>query len=275
MYRVLIVDDEPEIRLGLRLKIDAEQLSLELAGEAGNGIEALKLLEEKSFDIVLTDMSMPAMDGVRFMEACRSRYPEARLIVITGYEDFQYARAALRHQAIDYLLKPVARDELAAALRRAASELDARKAMLDTRTLTQQELVQLYAGQAARQRNNEPEDGELSLIEAVRRYIDDNYMSDLNLTEIAERFNYNPSYFSEMFKNKVGRTFIQYLTDARMAQAVRLLEGTQLNLWDIAELTGFSNASYFSSKFKKRFGMTPSDYRQKASGKFDNEVPKK
>lgn len=527
MYRVLIVDDEPEIRQGLRLKIEAEQLGLELSGEAANGIEALERLEEEAFDIVLTDMNMPAMDGVIFMEACRGRYPDLRLIVVTGYDDFQYARAALRHQAIDYLLKPVARDELAAVLRKAIAELDAERSASASRARAQWELSQYYkemkehfivrlvkgemdgeralydragkfgldswgkreirfltvgfrkraaagsgdprrtpdqfrlplelicreqadasggscetfrdanypglihfltpesagwlrdfaeelrrqaqkligfelaigygqsvvgfgqwkegylsallawnlaesgaaagdrvtigppalseeeiklverclsrgepeafeqavrqllqqafgtskarfvkaifqlyllleplayearipmdgsehlwlqpelaltldsvdkaagflagiAGKIARRRRSELEEGEPSLIEAARRYIDDNYMSDLNLTEIAERFNYNPSYFSEMFKNKVGKTFIQYLTETRMAQAVRLLEGTQLGLWDIAELTGFSNASYFSSKFKKLFGMTPSDYRQKVSAK--------
>ncbi|MDG0814388.1 helix-turn-helix transcriptional regulator [Cohnella rhizosphaerae] len=133
------------------------------------------------------------------------------------------------------------------------------------------------AEKVARQHRHEAEENDHALIDAVLRFIDENYMTDLNLTDLAERFNYNPSYFSEMFKSKVGKTFIQYVTDARMAHAIRLLEGTQLSLWDIAELTGFSNASYFSSKFKRTYGVTPSDYRQRASatGKIDSELPKK
>lgn len=118
------------------------------------------------------------------------------------------------------------------------------------------------AEKVARQHRHEAEESDHALIDAVLRLIDENYMTDLNLTDLAERFNYNPSYFSEMFKSKVGKTFIQYVTDARMAQAIRLLEGTELSLWDIAELTGFSNASYFSSKFKRMHGVTPSDYRK-------------
>ena len=122
---------------------------------------------------------------------------------------------------------------------------------------------------------SESGEADSSLIKAAQKFIDENYMYDLNLTMIAEKFNYNPSYFSEMFKSKVGKSFIQYVNEVRMEHAVRLLEETTLSLWDIAELTGFSNASYFSSKFKRMYGMTPSDYRQRASVKFESENPKK
>ncbi|MDG0790814.1 response regulator [Cohnella ginsengisoli] len=144
MYRVLIVDDEPEIRQGLRLKIDADKLGLELAGEASNGVEALGRLEEEAYDIVITDMNMPVMDGVSFLEACRERHPDVRLVVITGYEDFQYARAALRHQASDYLLKPVAADELADVLAKVTAELDGERQETAREERTRWELSQYY-----------------------------------------------------------------------------------------------------------------------------------
>jgi len=116
---------------------------------------------------------------------------------------------------------------------------------------------------------------EQSVIHAAERFIRENYMDDIHLTLLAERFNYNPSYFSEWFKAKTGKTFIQYVTEVRMEHAVRLLAETKLPLWDIAELTGFSNPSYFSSKFKKIYGMSPSEYRQASSEKFDTPDPKK
>ena len=112
MYRVLIIDDEPEIRQGLRLKAAWDELGLMVSGEAGNGSEAMEWLELHQAHIVITDMNMPIMNGVSFLEACSSRYPDVRLIVITGYEDFSYARAAVRNQARDYLLKPVSSSEL-------------------------------------------------------------------------------------------------------------------------------------------------------------------
>ncbi|MDP4098863.1 response regulator [Paenibacillus sp. P96] len=298
MYRVLIVDDEPEIRQGLRLKVNWENLGLTLVGEAGNGVEAMEKLAEEAFDIVITDMNMPLMNGVSLLEACHEQYPELRLLVISGYEDIRYAKAAVRNQARDYLLKPVARDELTEALTRLCKELDAERAEQAEAAVIQWRLSQYYkkmkehfivhfvkekpsqergvADRGMSEATRGAAEGQAGLaFEAARHYIDDNYMFDLNLTKIAERFNYNPSYFSEMFKAKVGKTFINYLTDVRMAHATRLLEETKLSLWDIAQLTGFSNASYFSSKFKRIYGMSPSEYRQQQPEKFNNEEPKK
>lgn len=127
-----------------------------------------------------------------------------------------------------------------------------------------------------RQRSKEgPDRTDSSVILAARRFIQENYMVDLNLTMLAEKYNYNPSYFSELFKAKVGKTFIQYVTEVRMSEAVSLLEHTSLSLWDIAELTGFSNASYFSSKFKRMYGIAPSEFRQQPPEKFISEKPKK
>ncbi|MEI2397253.1 response regulator transcription factor [Paenibacillus phytohabitans] len=535
MYRVLIVDDEPEIRQGLRLKADWAGLNLSVIGEAGNGMEAMERLACEAVDIVITDMNMPVMNGVSFLEDCRRLYPELKLIVITGYEDFHYARAAVRNQARDYLLKPVAADELMAVLQKVKEELDRerndrdqqaviqwrlsryymemkehflvqlvkedvkqvdalkeRAALFElgewdltgihvataglrertgeapqlpertpgklrlpfellgrefagrygsgclvfrdpnypglihyilqesltdmpqfradlaacisahlgfepvigyggvkhgfhqwkegymesllawnlsenaayppaegksepgavlteelTRTLrrlliqgewscfgqtVRQELQQAFsqsrsrfvklifqlyllvdgadgapahgnghaqqlwlhpemvhkldsvdkaehfllelAGRAHRQLQ-EAGDPDDSVIRTATQYIDSNYMYDLNLTQLAKRFNYNSSYFSELFKAKVGRSFMAYLTDIRMAQATHLLVSTTLGLWDIAELTGFSNASYFSSKFKKMYGIAPSDFRLNPPEKFNSEQPKK
>lgn len=532
MYNVMIVDDEQEIRQGIRLKVDWEALGLRIAGEAANGKEAMELLENEPCDIVITDMNMPVMDGLSFMEACRKLDPGICLIVVTGYEDFQYAHAAVRHRARHYLLKPVARDELTEALKSAKAELD--KELEDARRakdmewqltryykeLKDQFLLQLAKGgaeepggrlerakrfgltawnecpvrfvtagllemgsgakdrpaeqfrlpfellcreladgrdddlqlfkdghypglmhiavrgsgreagqfvheleqavrlhlgfdpsvgigalvtgfanwkegyssallswhlseanvrQPARQaeessflpeekaqllghalrrgelelfaqtveellRNaqcasrmalvktifqvhfalesfadqsgapfdgkdglwlrpdaalelhtpelaaahfrklassvldrlgKQNEDAEVSVIEASRAYIDENYMYDLNLTALADKFNYNPSYFSELFKAKTGKTFIQYISDVRMGHAAKLLRSTTLGLWDISELTGFSNPSYFSSRFKRQYGMSPSEYRQRQSEKNDSEHPKK
>ncbi|PDO10544.1 MAG: hypothetical protein BLM47_06630 [Candidatus Reconcilbacillus cellulovorans] len=549
MYRVMIVDDEPEIRQGLRLKVDWESLGLTVAAEASDGEEALKILENEDIDIVLTDMLMPVMDGVSFLDACRSRYPHVRILVLTGYEDFRYARAALRNRAKDYILKPVSSDELSAALQAVVRELDEEYLDRDERAriawrlsqyykeMREQMLVRLvrepigddravrdrlttfelsdwdartirfataglrrfradtaektprgvaddpddrspdtlrlpfvmlsrefaetkripafadgqapglftfllpddpeairrlldeYAdcvrrylradvavglgepvagyrawkegytsallawhlaagglggGQSLAEEpgRNDPsaappaavdsesailrllDEGKLDVLEqafreelsaafadsrirfvktvfrlhllvdavartfrvplgpeeslwlrpelaaqmetpdqaverlmqsvqriersvreraedaerlrlrAVEQFIREHYMDDLNLTDLAEKFHYHPTYFSELFKAKIGKTFTQYLTDVRMENAARLLKETSLSLWDVAELSGFSSPSYFSSKFKRMFGVSPSEYRQsvrrqETSEKFD------
>ena len=99
------------------------------------------------------------------------------------------------------------------------------------------------------------------LFDEVLQYIDQNNVYEITLQSLAEKFNYNTSYFSELFKARVGKTFVQYISEVRMKQACHLLETTDLGLSDIAELTGFSNASYFSSRFKKSFNISPSEYR--------------
>ena len=122
----------------------------------------------------------------------------------------------------------------------------------------------------------ETDDPDRTLFQAVQEFIESHYMYDLTLTMLAERFSYHPSYFSELFKSKMGKTFVQYVTEVRMKQATRLLEETSLSLWDIAELTGFANASYFSSKFKRQYGISPSDYRQSRQyEKINSDQPKK
>jgi two-component system response regulator YesN len=562
MYRVMIVDDEPEICMGIRLKVDWHQLGLEAAAEASNGEEALKILEDGEIDIVITDMNMPVADGVAFLAECRRRFPHVRLIVLTGYEDFAYAHAAIRSQAKDYLLKPVSGEELETSLRTVAGELREERRARDERARMEWRLSAYYRqmkedflirlvlepvwdekairerletfeldrwdarrvrfvaaglketgaaagrenagkagpamerktaplkhaapsdrraeqfrlpfelmcreiaetlperppsfpdgrdlglflfmvpddasaidglmrslGSAARRylrmeaafgvgepvtgfaawkegylsallawhglagsepfraephRADEearpapresgdasggagleqtilrfldqghldalertlqteleaarrisrgrfvrslfqlrlladtvartfripagPEDPlwlrpELALrfntaeeaardlmrtfhrihlavrerdgdadrfrIEAVQKFIRENYMYDLNLKSLAQRFHYHPSYFSELFKAKTGKSFIRYLTEVRMEQAVRLLRETSLGLWDIAELCGFSGPGYFSSRFKQMYGISPSEFRQRTSEKFD------
>ncbi|WP_188881146.1 helix-turn-helix transcriptional regulator [Alicyclobacillus cellulosilyticus] len=97
----------------------------------------------------------------------------------------------------------------------------------------------------------------------VRRFLEENYMYDLTLQDVAERYHYNVSYFAEVFRRATGKTFVEYLTEIRMRHAAELLRDESISLASVAELTGFASVSYFSSKFKRCFGVTPSEYRRK------------
>lgn len=109
---MLIVDDEPVICEGLRHTIDWEQLGVRAVGVAYDGMEALRRIEELDVQIVLTDIRMDGMDGLRLAECLKERFPDVRVVMISGYEDFEYARQAIRLGVSDYLLKPVEIDEL-------------------------------------------------------------------------------------------------------------------------------------------------------------------
>ena len=123
MFRVLIVDDEPMARMGLRDCYDWARLECELAGEAEDGVQALAILEQQAADIVLTDVKMPNMDGVTLAQEIAGRYPETKVIIISGYSEVDYLQAALRVSAVDYILKPIHIPELEEAVGRAVQEL--------------------------------------------------------------------------------------------------------------------------------------------------------
>ncbi|QHT59181.1 response regulator [Paenibacillus lycopersici] len=105
-YKLLIVDDEKEIREGLA-SWAWEKVGIEVAGICSHGLEALQFVEERPVDIVITDIRMPFMDGLELMSALNARYPFIRVVILSGYNDFEYAQKALQCGAIDYLLKPL------------------------------------------------------------------------------------------------------------------------------------------------------------------------
>lgn len=112
MYRVLIADDDAIIRRGLRKTIEWESHGMEIVGVACDGQEALAMLKELGPHLLLTDIKMPQMSGIELMKEARRLYPDIQVILLTAYEDFEYAKEAIKHRACDYLLKPLAREEL-------------------------------------------------------------------------------------------------------------------------------------------------------------------
>ena len=117
MIRVLIVDDEPFIRQGLKILINWEQYGYEIVGEAANGIEAIKELETKDVDLLIVDIKMPEMNGIELIEYVRENIlTEVKIIVLSGYYEFEYAKKAIKCNVTDYILKPIQRDELVKVL---------------------------------------------------------------------------------------------------------------------------------------------------------------
>ena len=123
MFKVLIVDDEEWIRLGLREQIGWTDLNMEIIGEAHNGEKALGIILRSQPDIVVTDIRMPVMDGIELMEKTHKLYPEIIFIVLSGYSDFEYARKAINLNALDYILKPIEEKNLEDALKKAADKI--------------------------------------------------------------------------------------------------------------------------------------------------------
>lgn len=128
--RMLIVDDEAVIREGLHHTIDWADYGVEVVGEAEDGREALQRIAEcGGVDLVLSDIRMDGMDGLQLAERLKVLFPEVCMILVSGYEDFDYARQAMRLGVTDYLLKPVDVDELTAVVKGVVSRVDRQEHM--------------------------------------------------------------------------------------------------------------------------------------------------
>ncbi len=124
MYRILLVDDEALIREAVSENVQWEKYGYELAGSCENGKEALEFIEKTPVDVVLTDICMPYMDGMQLSERLGEEHPSIKIIILSGYDDFDYAKKAIRYGVKEYLLKPITAEEMGKALLDLKAELD-------------------------------------------------------------------------------------------------------------------------------------------------------
>ena len=124
LYRIMLVDDEEEVRKAMIRKMEWESLGFTVIGDAENGEEALEKLEQLEPDVVMTDIRMPYMDGLTLIAKIRERYPFVKILIFSGFDDFEYAKQAIKLNVTEYILKPVNGQELAEILKRVRISLD-------------------------------------------------------------------------------------------------------------------------------------------------------
>jgi two-component system response regulator YesN len=245
MYRVMIIDDEMSARRLLQASIDWRSLDMELVGEAASGIEAINIIDELRPDIVFVDISMPFMNGIEFTKVATERYPNLMIIILTGFDDFEYARQCVRLPVVEYMLKPFVRQEVIEVLTKI-------KEKLDTKSTSKNEIER---------------DITKTDIEQIMQYLRDNFTdSSLNLTSVAQHFGFNPSYFSRKFKQETGKSFVEFLIKCRMERAIGLA-GSNKKMFCTANAVGIPDPNYFGRCFKKYTGVSYSEYVSTHSAK--------
>lgn len=123
-YSVLLVDDEEDVIQTIIRRIDWESLGFEVMGYAHNGLEALELAEERQPDVVMTDIKMPYMGGLELSKRLKELYPTLKIIIFSGFDEFEYAKEAIRLEAEEYILKPINAEELSQLFRRIHDSLE-------------------------------------------------------------------------------------------------------------------------------------------------------
>lgn len=368
MFNLLIVDDEWTIREGLEKTIPWKKWQIATVGTAKNGEEAIKYLSENHVDILLTDIRMPGMDGLKLIKKVKKTNSTMKIVILTGYNEFDYAQKAVKLGANDFLLKPTNYNELESTMGTLIKEMveqqkeDYRMMSLLLKNVihypTKENLLKLKSLDLIRPKfgvmiintatdplvaqdlqncvlidhsNNEhiylfhsiqDEDhwNELSIeiynkpiqdeitfslsslgdlnslyslysqakiasvlsfvnnhtkvfryeennydldIQSALSYINKHIYNSISLTDIAAKHHVSNSYFSRLFKQSTGMNFVDYITDKRLKKAKKLLTSTELKTYEVATKVGYSEPRYFSQLFKRRTGLTPSEYRVK------------
>ena len=246
MLKVLVVDDEPVVRRGIVLGVDWASMGCVIVGEAANGEDGILAVERYKPNLIITDVRMPGMSGIEMMNELRHRGCRAHAILLTAYSDFEYARAALQFGADDYLLKPFKNQELVNAInqvRRKEQELS---------TMTHVDSMPLAKGDKSKY-----------VLQAMN-YIAEHYAdSGLSITGIAQHLGVSEGHLSHVFKKETNYTVVGYITQYRIHRAMELLKDCRYKIYEVAEMVGYRDVTYFGSIFKKKTGMSPSDYQDR------------
>lgn len=235
--KVLLADDEPIIREGLREMLGSFELNLKVVGEARNGIEALLMSKTLEPDIILADICMPKLSGLEFIRQLKEKIKQkSHIIIISGFNEFEYARQAISLGVNDYLLKPVREEELKESIRKCSPDIIEVK-------------------------NGEKEINTTSYIDDCLKLLKEEYKNkDMSLKTVAFKLSINPDYLSHKLREETGYSFKEWLTKLRIKTATELLDTRKYTVYEVADMVGYSNPHYFSTVFKQFTGKSPKNY---------------
>lgn len=251
MYKLLVVDDEYEIRNGLCKYFPWDKLGFTVVGQADNGKQALKFCEENYVDIVLCDIRMPVMNGLEFSEELYKRKSKIKIVLLSAYRDFDFAQKAISFGVKNYIVKSTKFNQLIEAFNQIKVELD-------------EELAVKVVG--SEDTPVEKTDSDISsynqrVIQSIKSYIDEHYR-DVELKDLSEYINMNPYYISKFFKQNTNENFSDYLLKVRMGKAIELLKDIRYKVYEISDMLGYSNVKNFTRAFTQYYGKSPSAFRK-------------
>lgn len=249
MYKILVVEDETIIRKGMIYSFEWSKYNCVIIGEAENGKEGLEQIKLLKPDIVIADISMPLMNGIDMIREGNKLCPFAS-IILTGYDEFNYAKQAIKLEVSDYLLKPLSNEDLGEAIMRAKSKVIVKRNYnnleSEVSNLAEKNLMENIAF------------NEVSiLVQNMIKYIDKNYMNKFRIEDVAMELASSPTTMNEKFKKQTGITYHDYLNRYRITKAIILIKEKQTPIYSIAEHVGFADTKYFNKVFKKYIGVSP------------------
>lgn len=270
LHRLLIVDDDKGVREGLTRIVDWEGCGFQVIAALKDGEEAIEFIKSHQVEAVLTDIMMTFVSGLSLAKFIYNEKLPVKVVLISGYQEFELAKEALRYQVYEYLQKPTDVDEVYRVFR-------GLKEQLDQDHMEKRKLAELLGGHPAQQfmtamnleaqeRSADGEkthESERKVIRQVMQYIKLNADKDITLNEVAEEVFLSPVYLSRLIKMETGKTFTDYVVKARMDHAAQLLQNTNMKIYEISEQVGYKDVRHFYKLFKKHTSHTPKEYRER------------
>lgn len=248
MYKVVVVEDEKIVRQGIVHSTNWTAVDCMVVGEAENGEAGIEVIEKLRPDLVITDIKMPKMTGIEMIEELHKREIKPYVIFLTAYDDFSYARQGIRLGVSDYVLKPFEDDQLENSVR------DILKNAKKTENIKEPELGNLTLMKGDKSK----------YLEAALKYIDTHYSDpELSAQKVADELSISTGHLSHLFRKETDYTMSNYVLDCRMKAAKSLLKDYTHKVYEVAELVGYRDITYFSATFKKYVGVTPSEYQDR------------
>ena len=242
-YKLIVVDDEKTTCDYLSSQIENAFEQVQVVGHFYNGSMAWQFLQDHNVDCVITDIKMPLMSGLELAKLIYENHFSTKVILVSGYNDFEYAQQGIKYQVADYLLKPIDYKELAKVV----------SSVLEIGQSDTEAALQTFSSPSSSTENDH-------IINKAIEYINQNFQKQLSRDEVASALYLSPAYFGRIFKKKLGCTFSQYLTQVRMEAAVALLKSNH-SVQEIAQLVGYNNIRHFTRTFKQMYGCPPREYR--------------
>lgn len=250
MYNILIADDESIVRRGIKTLVDYKALGIDEVFEAENGQTALDIIRSGTVHILFADINMPKMNGLDLVRAAKQQDVKLKIALITGYDYFDYVLTALRLGVDDYILKPISKDDITELLIKLIDKRKAEDGLDSIRTATDK-ILQLSGDRDENSLKNELSDRLLKNIENP----------NFSLSELAKEVGYSVPYLSTLFKKSFGSNFRDYLLEQRLERAKLLLLSTSMKNYEVGIAIGMQDANYFSACFKRKYGVTISEFR--------------
>lgn len=241
--RLLIVDDEELTCRGMQARIlEMGFASLDAVDAAFSAEEALELARSRRVDILLTDVRMVNLNGLELIEAMQKLYPHVCCIIMTAYANFEYAHQAIKLGVKAFLLKPFSREEMYETISAAI------------RTAMETGGVE----QANANKTSDP-------ISWAKEYVRERLHEEISMAQVANELNLSYNYFSKLFKQQTGQSFIAYVTDEKMKLAGQMLRAGQKTT-EVARALGYPIPQNFTRAFSRYWGCTPGEYRKNPKG---------